>query len=263
MTDALELPFQYFGQLSAPWLGALLMGLILFDGLVGAFVDPTPLRYPLRFAVMLAELFALVEFSRRYIDRASDLTPVELLVAITLTLGAIWVYPSLVSFLERQIISFRIRTGGFHQYSIVAFTTLGTGESDHGRGVVRLSPDVMKQLKIRRSALVAIRGRNGNTIYRIARGTPPADDAEKAYPDEGAVGLELDDRVALDARGKNEHLKLWSAAPWSLLRYMMNHTDMLTRANFQLSLWVAGAGLLGGWALTGFSTGGLLSLFSS
>lgn len=266
MTNALEFLFQYLHEWRTAALLMSLIGLMVLDGFAGAFIDPTLLRFPFRFVLRAALLSVGVELCRRYVAYVPDLSPAELLTVAVFFVAAVWIYPRFIYFLEGQLIRIRIDFGDFREYSIIAFTSLKTGSSDHGRGVVRLSPDILRDLKIRRNALVAIRGQNGNTIYRIARGTPPPLD-EQGHPRQHesysiTVGLELDDRIALDARNQNGSLKLWSTGFWNLPGYMINHTDVLTRINFVLSVALLLVGVITGWALNGFSMRGVWQYFN-
>jgi len=252
--------FYWLHQFQTDDIVTTILILIFIDVAACIYLSPNFTRAIVRIVLWATVTFPLSELLRRYAGKIQELPSEYYLVVASLLIFGTSIYLELIRQLREMTARRRLRTGGFKQYEIHPFTDFNTGESDYGEGIIRLSPDIMKSLNVRRHSLVGSRGASGATLYRFVRGTPKrleksdnSGEASQELDYTNSIGLELDDRYALGARSAKAALKLWKAGPLNYLGFLLNHTNMLTRLNFGISLLVALLGILAGILVAVFS----------
>jgi hypothetical protein len=143
------------------------------------------------------------------------------------------------------------------QLKVYSLTRIGTVESDHDVGVVRVSGSFL-QKHARRNALVKIcvlnnDGKEVGSIVRVARAATRGGNALSS--DE--IGLQYDDRLELGIKnaGTTHQFRIKQVGDYSgLPRFLLRHPSPLVRkeAIFALALMIVGV-LIG--ALVGFVIG--------
>jgi hypothetical protein len=243
----------YFNSTDLRVLLGIVPLLLLVDGVAGAiFMKFIVVTWFVKAAARAGLLLLLSEFARRYGPDIRELDPGYLHLSIFALVCSIWVYTDVIQAVENMSVKWMRRMAGDKKYIVVDFATFGTGNSDYKEGVVRVTENIWRDLKLKRNDLLAIRSPEGKTIYRVARGDSGTIFGKEKFPtDLPRLGLELDDRKTLNATDSSQEaaLTIWKASKLNMPFYLIGHTDVLTRANFRISLFIAALSIILGTIL--------------